>query len=106
MAKKTNRTTKTKSSDGDPADFRQELGYDELVEALVEESPIQKEQTARMLAECIASMRMQLKQMRPRQEADILTGDEVRALPALASNMRRLLESLGTTRHEDEEWEF
>ena len=106
MAKKTNRKVETKSSDGDPAEFRQDLGYDELVEALVKESPIGKEHTARTLAECIASMRMQLRNMRPRQEADILTGDEVRALPALASNMRRLLESLGSTRHEEDDWEF
>ena len=106
MAKKTNHTAKAKTSDDHPAELRAELGYDELVDALIAESPIKKAQTARVLAECVASMRLQLQQMRPRQEADDLKGDEVRALPALASNMRRLLESLGTTRHGDEDWEF
>ena len=88
------------------AKFRDKLTYKQLVEELADESKIDGRATRLVLAETIAAMRFELQLLMGKQRKEELRAEEVRALPALASNMRRLLESLGNTEKADDDWEF
>ena len=86
--------------------YRAKLTPNDLINALVSESPIKGETSALILAEAVAELRFQLRELSQKREEGTLKSDEIRTLPALASNMRRLLEELKTTTADDQEWEF
>ena len=109
MAKaRANRKVSKKTADAadDMANYRKNLTYNQLVTHLAEESKIEGRATRLVLAETIAAMRFELQLLMGKQRKEELRAEEVRALPALASNMRRLLESLGNTEKEEDDWEF
>ena len=86
--------------------YRAKLTADELINALVSESPIKGETSALILAETVTELRFQLQELGQKRREGTIKVDEARTLPALASNMRRLLEELKTTTADDQEWEF
>ena len=80
------------------ANLMKSLDFDELVQKLIEESPIEGEATKLLLAESAAACRFELRIILAKHQRDgKLLGDEIRVIPGLTSNMRRLLERLGTT---------
>ena len=89
------------------ANLMKNLNFDELVQKLIAESPIEGEATKLLLAESAAACRFELRVILAKQQRDgKLLGDEIRVIPGLTSNMRRLLERLGTTTLIEEEFEF
>ena len=102
--------TKSKKKQLSPeqtANLMKNLNFDELVQKLIAESPIEGEATKLLLAESAAACRFELRVILAKQQRDgKLLGDEVRVIPGLTSNMRRLLERLGTTTLIEEEFEF
>lgn len=88
------------------AGYWQRLTYNELVEKLFTESRINNEATKMTLCEAVAALRFELKILLKRQAANEISIDEVRSIPAIASNMRRLLEQLGTATPTEEEIDF
>ena len=88
------------------AQYRAKLTADELINALVAESPIKGETSALLLAEAVTELRFQLQELSQKRREGTIKVDEARTLPALASNMRRLLEELKTTGAAEQEWEF
>ena len=89
------------------ANLMKNLNFDELVQKLIQESPIEGEATKLLLAESAAACRFELRIILEKQQRDgRLLGDEIRVIPGLASNMRRILERLGTTELVEQEVEF
>ena len=80
--------------------------FDELVATLMEESPLENTGAKLLLAETVAAMRFELRAIIAKQKVENLRVDEVRSIPALASNIRRNLETLGTTKLQEEELDF
>ena len=73
-----------------------DLSHDEFVAKLVSESPIENELSKVVIAETVAACRKQLLDLVHLHEVQDLKVDERRIIPALASNIGRLLEKLET----------
>lgn len=67
-----------------------------FVEKLISESPLESIETKRLLIGQIVLVRKAQNLLEQRMAANEMTGDEVRALSALTSNMLRFLKELGT----------
>lgn len=75
-----------------------------FVEKLITESPLESIETKRLLIGQIVLVRKAENLLEQRMAANEITGDEVRALSALTSNMLRFLKELGTLgKFEDDE---
>ena len=88
------------------ARYWQSLTYNELVAQLFTESRIDNAATKMALCEAVAALRFELKILLKRQAENEISIAEVRSIPAIASNMRRLLEQLGTATPSEETFDF
>ena len=71
--------------------------YNDTAKTLAEESPMEKIEARRVLSESVAVLRVQLMGLLQKQADGTITSDETRAIPAVASNIRRNLDALGVT---------
>ena len=76
--------------------WRKSLTHDEVVSILRDESPIDNELAKTIMCESIATCRKALNELSAKQEAGTIKAEERRVIPALVSNMGRLLEKLKT----------
>lgn len=88
------------------AELMANLSFAELVAKLMSESPIEGEMTKLCLAESAAALRFELRFLLAKQKEGKIRAEEVRVIPGLASNLRRILERLGTTQPVEEDFDF
>jgi len=75
----------------------------ELYEKLVQASPVKDEATKQTLALVVCTLLQQAEAIRPRIRTGTATGEEHRAMSGICSNIRRTLETLGTTSTEEKD---
>jgi len=80
--------------------------YDEsLFKRLSQQAQLESEAAVETLARAATTVDLQLRDLRLRIEQGTIGSDEVRAVPSLASNLRRICEALGVTQKREEEEE-
>jgi hypothetical protein len=72
-------------------------------DGLFSESKLPFVTAKRALAESAATLLVELGVLRERQRQGVIATEEVRVMPALASNVRRLIESMGVSKMPDDD---
>lgn len=70
---------------------------DPLVEAVISDSQLRSRAVSQVLAETLDAAREQLSTLRDKQRRGVLRVDEARTIPALMSNMKRIVDTMGVT---------
>lgn len=71
--------------------------FDPLVRQMLADSPLKSAATATFLGAQLDTLLRQTRALRKKQRRGPLRADEARTIPALASNAKRLCDTLGTT---------
>jgi hypothetical protein len=80
--------------------------YHQVVARLMTDSTLESECTKMVLAETVAGLHMLMGQVVEKAENEPLALDTLKAMPAYASNIKRLCDSLGVNREREEAFEF
>ncbi|MEK0431102.1 MAG: hypothetical protein RL139_906 [Gemmatimonadota bacterium] len=74
-----------------------------LVRGLVKDSPLESAHAKALLAQAAGLLSAQLRDLEHRLATGTISAEEQRAIPAVASNLRRMCESLKVTVEADED---
>ena len=80
--------------------------YEEFRDRALEESPIKSEAAKLAMCEALSVLRIEQGILIHKLGRDTITAEELRQIPGVASNIRRICESLGIVEHTEDEISF